>query len=128
MTEKYLILLIFGITMNINQQKRFLSLYIFFENWLTKHKWATLVTMQPDIYHQNSQSFYPSEPFQKTYHYETPCSFVSIHWKHDNQCCHTYRGYIIPVGDPNEAEIIEECDHLTILNSQSLYLFQDQVY
>ena len=28
-----------------------------------KHKWVALVTMQPEIYHQNSQSFYPSEPF-----------------------------------------------------------------
>ena len=28
-----------------------------------KHKWATLVNMQPEVYHQNSQSFYPSEPF-----------------------------------------------------------------
>ena len=27
-----------------------------------KHKWAPLMTMQPEIYHQNSQSFYPSEP------------------------------------------------------------------
>ena len=39
----------------------------FFENWLMKHKWATLVTMQPEIYHQNSQSFYPSEPFKKNH-------------------------------------------------------------
>ena len=35
----------------------------FFENWLMKHKWVLLVTMQPEICHQNSQSFYPSEPF-----------------------------------------------------------------
>ena len=28
-----------------------------------KHKWVTLVTMQPEIYYQNSQSFYPSELF-----------------------------------------------------------------
>ena len=35
----------------------------FFENWLMKHKWVTLVTMQPEIYYQNSQSFYPSELF-----------------------------------------------------------------
>ena len=28
-----------------------------------KHKWATLVNMQPEIHYQNSQSFYPSEPF-----------------------------------------------------------------
>ena len=28
-----------------------------------KHKWATLVTMQSEIQHQNSQNFYPSEPF-----------------------------------------------------------------
>ena len=35
----------------------------FFENWLMKHKWATLVTMQPEILHQNSQSVYPPEPF-----------------------------------------------------------------
>ena len=30
-----------------------------------KHKWATLVTMQPEIYCQNSQSLYPTEPFKK---------------------------------------------------------------
>ena len=35
----------------------------FFENWLMKHKWVALVTMQPEIYHQNYQSFYPLEPF-----------------------------------------------------------------
>ena len=35
----------------------------FFENWLMKHKWATLVNMQLEIYDQNYQSFYPSEPF-----------------------------------------------------------------
>ena len=35
----------------------------FFENWLMKHKWVVLVTMQSEIYHQNYQSFYPSEPF-----------------------------------------------------------------
>ena len=35
----------------------------FLENWLMKHKWATLVTMQSEIQHQNSQYFYPSEPF-----------------------------------------------------------------
>ena len=34
-----------------------------FENWLMKHKWVTLVTMQPEIYYQNYQSFYPSELF-----------------------------------------------------------------
>ena len=28
-----------------------------------KHKWATLVTMQSEIYYQNSQSFNPSEQF-----------------------------------------------------------------
>ena len=28
-----------------------------------KHKWATLVNMQQEIYYQKSQSFYPSEPF-----------------------------------------------------------------
>ena len=32
-----------------------------------KHKWVTLVTMQPEIRHQNSQHFYPSEPFQKNH-------------------------------------------------------------
>ena len=32
-----------------------------------KHKWVTLVTVQPVIYHQNSQYFYPSEPFQKNH-------------------------------------------------------------
>ena len=47
----------------------------FFENWLMKHKWVTLVIIQAVIYHRNSQCFYPSEPFQKkTYHYETPCN------------------------------------------------------
>ena len=35
----------------------------FFENWLMKHKWVTLVTMQTEIYYQNSQFFYPSELF-----------------------------------------------------------------
>ena len=35
----------------------------FLENWLMKHKWATLLTMQSEIQHQNSQYFYPSEPF-----------------------------------------------------------------
>ena len=30
-----------------------------------KHKWVTLMTMQSEIYHQNSQYFYPSEPFKK---------------------------------------------------------------
>ena len=38
-----------------------------FEKWLMKHKWATLVTMQPEIGHQNSQHFYPSEPFKKNH-------------------------------------------------------------
>ena len=36
---------------------------LLFENWLMKHKWATLVNMQQEIYYQKSQSFYPSEPF-----------------------------------------------------------------
>ena len=35
----------------------------FLENWLMKHKWATLVIMQSEIQHQKSQYFYPSEPF-----------------------------------------------------------------
>ena len=40
-----------------------------------KHKWATLMTMQPEMYHQNYQSFYPLEPFTlHPYHYKTPCS------------------------------------------------------
>ena len=30
---------------------------------LFEHKWATILTMQPEIYYQNSQSFYPSELF-----------------------------------------------------------------
>ena len=30
-----------------------------------KHKWVTLVTMQSEINHQNSQYFYPSELFKK---------------------------------------------------------------
>ena len=50
----------------------------FFENWLIKHKWVTLMTMQQEMYHQNSQFFYPSEPFKKTYHYETPCSTLQF--------------------------------------------------
>ena len=41
----------------------------FIENWLMKHKWATLVSMQPEIYHQNFHSFYPSETF--TFHHIT---------------------------------------------------------
>ena len=28
-----------------------------------KHKWVTLVTTQSEMNHQNSQYFYPSEPF-----------------------------------------------------------------
>ena len=48
----------------------------FFENLLTKHKWVTLVIMQLEIYHKNYQSCYPSEPFKKPYHYETPCTKV----------------------------------------------------
>ena len=32
----------------------------FFEKLLMKHKWVTLRTMQSEIYHQNSQYFYPS--------------------------------------------------------------------
>ena len=32
-----------------------------------KHKWVTLVTVQPVIYHENSQYFYPSEPFEKNH-------------------------------------------------------------
>ena len=39
----------------------------FFEKWLMKHKWVTLVTMQPEIYHENYQYFYPSEPFEKNH-------------------------------------------------------------
>ena len=39
----------------------------FFENWLMKHKWVTLVIIQAVIYHRNSQCFYPSEPFQKNH-------------------------------------------------------------
>ena len=35
----------------------------FFENWLIKHKWATLLTMQPETYYRNSQPYYPSELF-----------------------------------------------------------------
>ena len=35
----------------------------FFENCFMKHKWVTLLTMQSEIYYQNSQSFYPSELF-----------------------------------------------------------------
>ena len=32
-----------------------------------KHKWVTLVTMQLEIYHENYQYFYPSEPFEKNH-------------------------------------------------------------
>jgi hypothetical protein len=39
----------------------------FFKNWMIKHKWVTIVTMQREIYHQNYQSFYPSELFQKNH-------------------------------------------------------------
>ena len=39
------------------------SWWYFFENWLMKHKWATLMTMQQEIYYRNSQFFYPSELF-----------------------------------------------------------------
>ena len=38
-----------------------------FEKWLMKHKWVTLMTMQLDIYHENYQYFYPSEPFEKNH-------------------------------------------------------------
>ena len=47
----------------VNEKAVEASRCYFFEKWLMKHKWATLVTMQPEIYHQNSQSFYPPEPF-----------------------------------------------------------------
>ena len=53
----------------------------FYKKWFIKHKWATLVTMQPEIYHQNSQSLYPSEPFKEihiTMRHPVACNHKSV--------------------------------------------------
>ena len=50
-------------------------LMLLFENWLMKHKWATLVNMQLEVYYHILNPSTPQSHLFRLHQYETPCTY-----------------------------------------------------